>query len=36
VSEIRMRRREKAQQAPPAGTPLTTEEKLADRYGKRR
>jgi cytochrome oxidase assembly protein ShyY1 len=36
VSEIRARRREKAQQAPPPGTPLTTEEKLADRYGKRR
>jgi cytochrome oxidase assembly protein ShyY1 len=36
VSEIRARRREKAQQSPPAGAPLTTEEKLADRYGKRR
>ena len=38
VSEIRARRREKAAAAE-AGlptAPLTTEEKLADRYGKRR
>jgi cytochrome oxidase assembly protein ShyY1 len=37
VSEIRQRRREKAQaeSATPAG-PLTTEQKLADRYGRRR
>jgi cytochrome oxidase assembly protein ShyY1 len=36
VSEIRARRREKAEQNPPSGAPLTTEEILADRYGKRR
>jgi cytochrome oxidase assembly protein ShyY1 len=37
VSEIRARRREKAaQQTRPSDAPLTTEEKLADRYGKRR
>ncbi|MGH3678418.1 MAG: SURF1 family cytochrome oxidase biogenesis protein [Mycobacterium sp.] len=36
VSEIRVRRREKAQQTRPFDAPLTTEEKLADRYGKRR
>ncbi len=37
VSEIRARRREKeAQQNRPLTAPLTTEEKLADRYGKRR
>jgi cytochrome oxidase assembly protein ShyY1 len=37
VSEIRARRREKAAaENRPASAPLTTEEKLADRYGKRR
>ena len=37
VSEIRARRREKvAADSRPASAPLTTEEKLADRYGKRR
>lgn len=37
VSEIRARRRERAvAENQPAGAPLTTEEKLADRYGKRR
>jgi cytochrome oxidase assembly protein ShyY1 len=37
VSEIKARRREKAAVAArPASGPLTTEEKLADRYGKRR
>ena len=41
VSEIRQRRREKAQDqaqaaSQKAGAPLTTEEKLADRYGRRR
>ena len=36
VSEIRARRREKAAQNRPLTAPLTTEEKLADRYGKRR
>ena len=36
VSEIRARRREKAEQNRPINAPLTTEEKLADRYGKRR
>jgi cytochrome oxidase assembly protein ShyY1 len=37
VSEIKARRREKAAVAArPASAPLTTEEKLADRYGKRR
>jgi cytochrome oxidase assembly protein ShyY1 len=35
-SEIRQRRREKAAASNAAGAPLTTEEKLADRYGKRR
>lgn len=40
-SEIRMRRREAAARAPAGGpdapaTPLTAEEKLADRYGRRR
>jgi cytochrome oxidase assembly protein ShyY1 len=37
VSEIKARRREKAvEQSRTPDTPLTTEEKLADRYGKRR
>lgn len=37
VSEIRARRREKAAaENRPVSAPLTTEEKLADRYGKRR
>ena len=37
VSEIRARRREKAAaDSRPAAAPITTEEKLADRYGKRR
>jgi cytochrome oxidase assembly protein ShyY1 len=37
VSEIKARRREKAAaEARPASAPLTTEEKLADRYGRRR
>ncbi len=37
VSEIRARRRDKAAaESRPATAPLTTEEKLADRYGKRR
>ena len=37
VSEIRARRREKAaEQNRSATAPVTTEEKLADRYGKRR
>src|SRR5262249_27377169 len=37
ISEIKARRREKASaQSRPASAPLTTEEKLADRYGKRR
>jgi cytochrome oxidase assembly protein ShyY1 len=37
VSEIRARRREKAAaESRPASAPLSTEEKLADRYGKRR
>ncbi len=37
VSEIRVRRREKAAEANRSPTaPVTTEEKLADRYGKRR
>lgn len=37
-SELRIRRREAAQraQAPAGDTPLSTEEKLADRYGRRR
>ncbi len=38
-AEIRQRRREKAASTPPApapDAPLTTEEKLADRYGRRR
>ena len=34
-SEIRVRRAEK-QKAPPPDTPMTVEEKLADRYGRRR
>ncbi|WP_123028090.1 SURF1 family cytochrome oxidase biogenesis protein [Mycolicibacterium stellerae] len=37
ISEIRARRRDKAAaDSQPSGAPLTTEEKLADRYGKRR
>lgn len=36
VSEIRARRREKAAAEAQFAAPLTTEEKLADRYGKRR
>ena len=37
VSEIKARRREKAAaDSRPAAAPITTEEKLADRYGKRR
>jgi cytochrome oxidase assembly protein ShyY1 len=38
LAEVRQRRREKAPTAaqPPAGTPLTPDEKLADRYGRRR
>jgi hypothetical protein len=38
LAEVRQRRREKAETAarPQAGTPLTTDEKLADRYGRRR
>jgi cytochrome oxidase assembly protein ShyY1 len=35
-AEIRQRRREKAAASDAAGAPLTTEEKLADRYGRRR
>ena len=35
-AEIRQRRREKAAASDAAGGPLTTEEKLADRYGRRR
>jgi cytochrome oxidase assembly protein ShyY1 len=35
-AEIRQRRREKAAAPDAAGGPLTTEEKLADRYGRRR
>ncbi len=38
VAEVKARRREKAANAPetPAATPQTAEEKLADRYGRRR
>jgi cytochrome oxidase assembly protein ShyY1 len=38
LAEVRQRRREKAATAAqrPAGTPLTPDEKLADRYGRRR
>ena len=38
LAEVRQRRRERAETAarPQAGTPLTTDEKLADRYGRRR
>jgi cytochrome oxidase assembly protein ShyY1 len=35
-AEIRQRRRERAAAPDAAGAPLTTEEKLADRYGRRR
>jgi cytochrome oxidase assembly protein ShyY1 len=35
-AEIRQRRREKAAASDAAGSPLTTEERLADRYGRRR
>jgi cytochrome oxidase assembly protein ShyY1 len=36
LAEVRQRRREKAAANPvPAGKPLTAEEKLADRYGRR-
>lgn len=36
LAEVRQRRREKAAaEAPPTGKPLTPDEKLADRYGKR-
>jgi cytochrome oxidase assembly protein ShyY1 len=35
-SEIRARRQHKQQQAPSAETPMTVEEKLDDRYGRRR
>jgi cytochrome oxidase assembly protein ShyY1 len=35
-AEIRQRRREKAVASGAAGVPLTTEAKLADRYGRRR
>ena len=34
-AEIRQRRREKAAAADTPGGPLTTEQKLADRYGRR-
>ncbi len=36
VSEVKARRREKAAASGKTAAPLTTEEKLADRYGKRR
>jgi hypothetical protein len=35
-AEIRQRRREKAAAADAAAAPLTPEQKLADRYGRRR
>ena len=35
-AEIRQRRRERAAASDTAGAPVTTEEKLADRYGRRR
>jgi cytochrome oxidase assembly protein ShyY1 len=35
-SELRVRRREREKTPPPPDTPMTVEEKLADRYGRRR